>query len=563
MQAELCLVNGRVLNVFTGEILPHLVAVSGGKIVYVGEAESFDMGKADILDLGGDYLLPGYFDAHTHSDLFYNPHAYANQVAITGTTGFFNDGHDLANALGAEAFLSFMQAFDDSLASVFTGVPSASPPYPQVEGRELWSDRDIELAAAYNNVVSLSEFSPYIRLLRGDRALSRRLATARRLGLLVEGHTTGCNPAKLNLLANSGVTSCHESLSADDVINRVRLGYATMIRHGSIRTELPRTAEAVRRLQAFDGSRLMLISDGMFPEHLLERGNMDWVVAQAVEHGIDPMRAVQMATINPARYFRLDDMLGAVAPGRLAHMQVVSSLEKPTPRLVLAKGRVVARDGRLVEPVIGLAAPGLGARPFSMTPPGPDAFRIKEAAQGELVPVISIVNQTVTQREDLAVPAAEGYYQPQDEVMALTILSRDGKRRGQGLVKGFCPGLGGLASSVAHEIHCLMVGGQNPADMSQAAAEVLAMGGGVALVQGGQVRARVPLTLGGICSVGSVGQVAQEMRHLHHELWDLGCGLDYPMWPFGFLTFTSVLSLRLTYEGVYDVRQGEIIFPRA
>jgi adenine deaminase len=560
MQADLSLVNGRVVNVFSGEILPQAVAVAGGRIIHVGDESDIDASQAQVIDLGGDFLLPGFFDAHTHCDLFLNPYSYANQVVTSGTTGFFNDGHDLANALGVEPFLAVMAELAQSLVSVYTGVPSASPPYPGVEGRELWTDQDVAQAFQHDNVLGLSELSPYIRLLKGDSSLSRRVRLARSLGRTVEGHTTGCSPAKLNVMAREGVTSCHESLSAEDVIHRVRLGFATMIRQGSIRTELGRAAEAVRRLQGFDASRLMLVSDGMFPEHLLERGNMDWVVTQAVEHGIEPLRAIQMATINPARYFRLDHLLGCIAPGRLAHLLVTHSLERPTPRLVLAKGEVVAEEGNLLRPVAGQASSGLGTRPFTLQPPTADDFRIAQRANASEVPVIRVVDQTVTTREDLALPVAEGYYRPQGEVSALVIISRDGSRRGQGFVKGFCPNLGGLAASIAHETHGLMATGQSPLDMARAMEEVLAMQGGVVLVQDGEIRARVPLALGGICSLKSVQEVAAEMRGLHQALWDLGCKLPYPMWTFGFLSFTSVLALRITYEGVYDVKRGEIVF---
>jgi adenine deaminase len=560
MKADLCLIGGQVVNVFTGEILPQTVAIAGHRIIYVGEESDVDASRAEIIDLKGDYLLPGYFDAHTHCDLFVNPYSYSNRVVTNGTTGFFNDGHDLASALGVDAFLHIMAEMGQSLISIYTGVPSASPPYPGVEGRELWSDEDVAKALKHDNVLGLSELSSYVRLLKGDEGLSKRLSMARQMGRTVEGHTTGCSPAKLNVMAREGVSSCHESLTADDVINRVRLGFATMIRQGSIRTELPRVAEAVQRLQDFDTSRLMLVSDGMFPEHLLEWGNMDWVVAQAVEHGIDPVRAIQMATINPARYFRLDHLLGCIAPGRLAHLQVASSLENPKPRLVLAKGQLVARDGELIKPVAGKASPGLGARQFKLEPPIAEYFQIKCDSPGQTIPVISVKDQTITGREDLDLPVSEGFYMPQGDVSAICLTSRDGSRKGQGFVKGFCPGLGGLAASISHEVHGLMVLGQSPEDMARAAREVLDMAGGVVLVQDGEIHARVELPLGGICSLGTVQETAAQMRGLHQALWDLGCKLPYPMWTFGFLSFTSILTLRITYSGVYDVRRGEIVF---
>ncbi|MBU2613829.1 hypothetical protein KJ925_05260, partial [Patescibacteria group bacterium] len=227
---------------------------------------------------------------------------------------------------------------------------------------------------------------------------------------------------------------------------------------------------------------------------------------------------------------------------------------------VLAKGQVVARDGELICPVAGQASAGMGTRPLTMARPMPEDFQVKSKNIVGKSPVIGVKDQTVTMREDLDLRVANGCYQPQGDVSAVSIISRDGSRKGQGFVKGFCPGLGGLAASISHEVHGLMVLGQNPEDMAQAASQVLDMQGGVSLVQNGQVRARIPLALGGICSLMSVQEVASQMSALHKELWDMGCKLPYPMWTFGFLSFTSILALRITYSGVYDVRSAETVF---
>lgn len=560
MKSDIFLINGRVVNVYSGEILPHNVAVSGEKICYVGPSKDFIGPETRVIDVKGAFIIPGFFDAHAHADLFYHPFSYADQVLPRGTTCFFNDGHDLANAIGASAYLKTMHQLKNGLLSAYTGIPAAAPPYPDIEGGELWSDEDFDEACAFENVLSLSEITPYLRLIHEEPVLKRRILAAREKGLLVEGHTTGANREKLNALAMAGVTSCHESLTAEDAMERLRLGYYVMLRHGSIRQDLPYLAEAVHRSKGFDTSRIMLVTDGIFPDHLISWGNMDWVVAQAVEQGIDPLRAIQMATINPARYFRLDHLLGGIAPNRLAHLLVVDSLEKPCPRLVLSRGVVVAEDGALCVSPFSTPEPTMGNRPFNTGPLSAETFQVASRESLEKVPVIKIVDQTVTAMVEVSLAERNGFYQPEGDILTATLISRDGALRGQGFVQGFCSELSGLASTVAHETHGLLVLGQRAADMARAAEDVLHMGGGISMVRDGVVQARVPLPVGGVCSQKKVPDLAREIKTLHGLLAEAGCPLAYPLWTLGFLTFTSVLKVRLTYRGVYDVKAEKIIF---
>jgi adenine deaminase len=560
MESDIFLMNGRVVNVYSGEVLPQNVAVEGERISYVGPSKDRVGPDTRVIDVKGSFILPGFFDAHAHADLFYHPFSYADQVVQNGTTCFFNDGHDLANAIGARAYLKTMHRLSTGFVSAYAGIPATAPPYPEVEGGELWSDEDLEGAYDFDNILSLSEITPYLRLMNNEPVLKRRIRMAQTQGRLVEGHTTGANWEKLNLLAAAGVTSCHESLKAEDALERLRLGYSVMLRHGSIRQDLPYLAEAVERSKGFDTSRIMLVTDGIFPDHLISWGNMDWVVAQAVEQGIDPVLAIQMATINPARYFRLDHLLGGIAPGRMAHLLVVDSLEKPTPRKVLCRGSVVAQDGVLVAEPFPAPSADMGDRPFNVGPLSAETFQVVCRRSFDKVPVIKIVNQTVTTLEDVPLEERNGVYQPKGDILAATLISRDGKLRGQGFVRGFCSGLSGLASTVAHETHGLLVMGQRPADMARAAENVLKMGGGISLVRDGVVQARIPLGVGGVCSRKKVPDLAQEMTAFHALLADSGCTLTYPLWTLGFLTFTSVLKARLTYGGVYDVKAEKIVF---
>ncbi|MCF8063321.1 MAG: amidohydrolase family protein [Deltaproteobacteria bacterium] len=560
MHADRVIENGRLVNVYTGEVMDSGVAVLGDTILHVGDCGRLVGPETAFFDAGGDYLVPGFFDAHAHMDLFYNPAAYARYVLTRGTTSLFNDGHDLAAAIGVDGFLRMFERLQEGVMTVLSGAPAATPPYPEVEGEDLWSTEDFEKAMDRDFIRSVSETVSYLRIVDGDPGLLERFRLARGKGKLIEGHTTGANWDRLNALAYRGVLSCHEALHAKDVLNRLRLGFHVMLRHGSIRQDMDRYMEALRAMEGFDTSRIMLVSDGIFADHLLEWGNMDWVVAEAVRCGLDPVRAIQMATLNPARYFRMDNKVGAIAPGRLAHILVVPSLEIPTPRAVFSRGVLAAEEGRLTIDGFPETAAETGSRPFAVGPLEESTFRIEQDGRSGTVPVITIVDRTVTGREDLEIPVKNGCYEPPGHVLQAFLISRDGTRVGKGLVKGFARGLGGLASTVSHDTHGLLVLGSDPADMAAAAKDALSRGGGVSLVQAGKVLARVPLPIAGVCSTRSVPDLAEEIRLLNQAVHAMGSGLDNPLWTLVFLSFTSVLQLRLTYAGVYDVRRGEIVF---
>jgi adenine deaminase len=281
MLADTIIRNGRVVNVYTGEIVTADVAIRDGRILHVGDFVTEGVPAAAIHDAGGDFLLPGFFDAHAHLDLFYNPFTYARCVLALGTTCIFNDGHDLAAALGVDAFLAIIQGLQSGPMTVKSGAPAATPPYPGVEGEELWSLADFHKAMACDDILSVSETVSYLRIVHRDPDLMERFELARAMGKLIEGHTTGANWERLNALAYGGVLSCHEALNSADVISRLRLGFHVMLRHGSIRQDMEKYIEAVHAAEAFDASRIILVSDGIFADHLIDWGNMDWVVAEA------------------------------------------------------------------------------------------------------------------------------------------------------------------------------------------------------------------------------------------------------------------------------------------
>lgn len=560
-EAEQYIRGGRILNIYTGELIEENMALFHDRIAYVGPSTKMVGTRTKIWEARELLLVPGYMDPHAHTDLYYNPAAFSEEVVKTGTTSIFSDMHDLANSLGLSGILRVLQDAPAYPLTYYFGVPSSSPPFPQFEGKELFRIRDVFRLLKRPEALGLSEMTAFARILKGDQRLLSILDKARGWGKTVEGHTTGVSHDKLNALVNAGLTSCHEAVSAEDIKKRLRLGLSVMCRGGSIRNDLPVLVEAIKEVAVYDSSRIMLTPDGLFPEDMVRVGYMNGVLRQVIALGVDPIRAFQMATINPARYFGLDREQGALVPGRRADILMLGDLADPSPISVMAKGKWLFREGRPVSSSLPPFPKGTYERPFPPPDFKDDFFRFRVTDQKPL-PVITIVDKTLTRRVDRLVQDVQGgvVADPREDLAKIALIPRKGRQVGLGLVSGFGARLGAIASSISHETHNLMVLGFDDHDMARAVNRVLAMKGGVAIIKNGRLLAKLALPIGGIMSAHKVPRLAEELEQMNRVLQELGCPLEKPLWTLGFLTFTSLIELRLTVSGVYEVKTGKILY---
>jgi len=561
--ADSYLVNGRIVNVYSGEVIKGNVAISGERIAYVGLSGAMVGPRTRVLDVEGDYLIPGYFDPHTHADLLFNPASFSDHVVVTGTTAVFADNHDLASSLGPKGLRRILRDSKSYPIKFFMGLPAVSPPFPGIEGEDFYPLRELEGLLQDEAALAVSEITPFVRLAKGDKNLLSKITLARNAGRRVEGHTVGASYDKLNAIIDGGITSCHESIKPEDVLNRVRLGLYVMLRHGSIRSDLKTLSKALRESQKISPNRVMLTTDGVFAEDMVSRGYMDYVVSEAINCGIDPIEAIRMATLNPATYFGLDGDLSGIAPSRFADISIVKDLRRPTPRLVMEKGRIVAREGKLTVDPSPPPPVGLGNRPFKLGRIDEVLFRVPSQRRTEVrVLLIHIVDKTVTEKRDVELAVRDGSIQtdPSRDILKIVLIQRDGKRKGRGFLSGFGTSIGGIASSIAHETHNLMVIGGNDRDMAIALDRVVKIKGGIVLVHNGRVVHELPLPIGGIMSPVPMKELAREVKKLKMVFRDFGCPLEDPIWTMGFLSFTSIVEVRITLSGVYDVKRGTVIF---
>ncbi len=524
---DLVIEGASVFDVFTGEIFPGDLWVYGSWIAYVGEKKAQIGANTEVIDAGGLVAVPGYIDAHGHSDLFYNPATFSDVVVTRGATTVFSDAHDMINSIGFKGFLEVLRKAGHFNIKYLWGVPATYPPYPEVEGGEMFSLYDIwSLFSRFPECASVSELSPYMRILKNEDEILERMLLARSLGKNIEGHTLGASYDRLNALVAAGITSCHESIRPADLKNRIRLGLYTMVRHSSIRSDLKELCPTIKGLPK---DTVILVSDGIFAADLTGKGYMDHVIRASISYGLDPGDAIRMATLNPARYFRLDHDIGSLAPGRIADILLLEDISNPTPVKVFERGALAAENGVLKRAPSPIPHVGTEYNQYAFERVTAADFLIERPGR-EAIPVIDIIDRTVTKRVDMDLPRQGNVIMPdrENDVRKVLYTRRERKQWGQGFVRGFGAKAGGIASTVAHETHGLLVHGFDDDDMALAVNTVLGMQGGIVIVDGGRVLHTLPLPFGATMSLLPVHELGTALQRTNEILRSLG---SYPRRP--------------------------------
>ena len=378
------------------------------------------------------------------------------------------------------------------------------------------------------------------------------IVEANHRGLIADGHTTGARDDKLAALIAAGLRSCHEAITADEALERLRLGLWTPLRHSSLRPDLPELLRIVTE-KSIDTSRILLTADGPSPDSIGEHGYLDGLLRLAVKAGVPPVRAIRMATVNAATYLHLDDHLGGVAPGRLADLVLLEDLSSFRPRLVIAGGKVATREGELVEPTPGIGWDSLGLQLEFREGSWIEDPALYDARPGDDLPVIEFVSDVITNLEEPL---------PEDELpegyLRAVHLTRDGRWISRALVRNFADELDGFATTATSSGHVLVFG-RNPEAMALAASRVRDLGGGITLASGGHIVWESALPLAGIMAPGPFEEAHAVAKELKACLQDAGYPFSDPVYSLLFFTADFLPGPRLTWSGVLDARRGKIV----
>lgn len=562
--ADLVVRGGILANVYTGELLEGWgVAVAGSRIALVGpEAESCAGPETTVIEARGQTIAPGVLDGHTHLDYMHRLDRYLETAIPTGLTAFVTETATLCNVGGYPALATFLGFLECLPITAFATAPTIS--YccsDRGDGRPKITSEEMARLLEEPSVVGLGEiYWPLILADGNDVAIL--IAKAEAMGKCVEGHTAGARGRKLAAQAAAGVTSCHEPITAEEVRARLRLGLFTMIRDGSIRRDIPALKGVV---PGADPRRLMLASDTVWAHHLRERGYMDESARYAVRMGLSPMQALQAITLTPAERFRIEGRLGGLAPGRQADITLLPELAQFRPSLVIARGRIVAREGRTTVPISPPAfPPGSLPNPRTARPLQLEDLRIAAPADRPRVRIraIHLAAEIVTTAETREVAVRDGvlHADPGADLLKVIAMDRHGAGRiGRGFLSGFGLSRGAVASSVSFDTTNLVAVGENDSDMLMALDRMLALGGGMVVVAGGAVRAEIALPLGGVTSNEPLDVLAADILKIERVLHDLGCRREKPFLAVQILTFTAIPALRIRERGLWDVRQNRVV----
>ncbi len=563
--AELVIRHANLVSVTTHEILPDTdIAVSCGRVAYLGlgehTAEHCIGPDTKVVDARGLYATPGLMDSHIHVEsAMIGVAEYARAVVPHGTTGIFCDPHEVGNVTGLPGVRAmFEDARRVPLKAMMTP-PSCVPAVHGVEdtGASITAE-DIADTMAWDNVVALGEMMNFPGVLAREGNALGEIRETLAADRVVTGHFPSPDRDRaLNAYVAAGVSSCHESGSFDEVLAKLRLGMYVQLRQGSAWLNLPGYLPQLVA-SGVDARLCLLCSDDNHPHTLVDEGHMDRILRTAVELGLDPVTALQMATINCAQYFGLAHDMGSVTPGKCADIVLFDDLESFRARMTFIDGELVAEDGCALFDVAPYEWPDFMTHTMNLGfEPTPETFRVPAPGRSDGTARVRAMGiepgDTITRNIVVEVPVRDGALlaDREHDVLKVAVFDRHHGSAGThafGFVTGF--GIhGALAQTVSHDAHNLLVMGDNDEDMALAAKTLAECGGGEVAVADGQVLALVELPVCGLMSTDRVEVVAEKVAAARKAWEQMGCSMPSPFMTMGVMSLACVPELRLTNRG--------------
>ncbi len=565
IKSDLVITGGKLVNVYSGEVLDSMeIAVIDKRVCYVGPSAKHTVGKkTEVYDARGLYVSPGFIDGHTHIGHYCRPFEHLQSYVPHGTTALVASCDELSTVFGYRGLKVFLDEVERHPLRVYTLVSMVAPQDPLLCNVARFSNDEISAALADPRVLGMGEIVSWLRLLQCDPELLDRIEMAQGNGQLIHGHTAGARDQKLCAVAACGISSCHEPIRVEDALERLRLGYWTMLREGSLRQDLALTLKPLLEL-GIDLHRVILVTDSMTPDDVAKQGHMDHVLRQAVGLGMPSIQAIQAVTLNPASYSGLEQEVGGIAPGRWADFALLDDLEQCHVRGTWIGGKLVAKDGvSLVEqspislPDDMLHCLGLRATVSS------EIFTISSARPTAKIRVMELINQTITAERIISVDTGNGAVEANlnEDLLKVAMFDRHCNvgKIAFGFLRGFGAKIGAIGLSTNLDENTLMVVGCDDRDMALCANALIECGGGIAVVNGRQIQEKVEFPLGGIFSLHPWREVGERLNQIQTCLRDSGAAFDKPVFALSFLPFVTLPSLRITSRGLINAKERKIV----
>jgi adenine deaminase len=538
--------NAQVVNVFSGEIHKAHVAVEDGRIMGFGDYKA-----KQTIDLKGAYLAPSLIDGHFHieSSMLTAPE-FVRAVAPHGTGAVVIDPHEYANVLGLDGIRYVLESTKNLAVDFFIMLPSCVPAtHLETAGAKITAD-DLKLMIHDERIAGVAELMNFPGVFLGLKEELAKIDAGK--GKAIDGHAPGLRGKNLNAYALAGVRSDHESISVEEAREKLRLGMHILLREGSTERNLDHLLPLIN---VHNAQNCSFATDDKLAGDLVNEGHIDHAVRKAIRGGVPPIAALQIATINTARHYRLQN-LGAIAPRYWADFIVFDDLKKFQVRQVYKKGVLVAENGKFLArspSKISLPRSTINLR-YS-----PRDFVIKPFGKKK-IRVIEIIPDQIVTKEFIATPKIEDGQIVADtarDILKMVVVERHRATGnvGAGFVRGFKLKNGAIGSTVAHDAHNIVVAGTNDADILFAIKELERLQGGQVVVANGKVKAELPLPIAGLVSDKPLAKVIQLIDDLNGAAHSLGCNLAAPFMALSFLSLSPIPALKLTDQGLIDATQ--------
>ncbi len=550
-RVSLLLKNAKLVNVLSGEIYDTSVAVDHGLVVGFGDYEA-----EHVIDLGGKYLTPGFIDGHMHMESsMIEPTEFSKVVVPRGTTTVVVDPHEIANVRGIEGIKYILRANKVVPLDIYAMVPSCVPATPlETSGARLTAE-DIGPSFTKDRILGLGELMDFPGVIHKNPHVLRKMKVR---GIKrIDGHAPGVSGKPLYAYIAAGAVSDHECTTYEEALEKLRLGMYIMIREGSVTRDLDALLPLVTPVNM---RRCMFVTDDREPIDLLNEGHMNFVVKKAISRGMEPPVAIAMASINTAEYFGLKNV-GAVAPGYIADLLVIEDFHNFKITHVFKKGKLVAMDGKpLFSPE--KVDPSPVTNTVNLPPLSVDNFKIK--AKGEYINVIGLIpDQIVTKKLKMQAKVVDGEVvaDPERDILKMVVVERHHATGniGHAFAQGFGIKRGAIASTVAHDSHNLIILGANDEDMLVAAKRIQEIQGGQVVVVDGEVKAELPLPIGGLMSDMPLEEVILHLKQLDDVTKELGSKVPHPFMTLSFMALPVIPELKVTDKGLVDVNKFDFI----
>lgn len=565
--AETVIVGATLVNVCTRELQENVdVAFACGRIAMVGDCKHCIGKDTVVVNAAGRFVAPAFLDGHIHIESsMLTAGEYAKAVVCHGTSGIFMDPHEICNVLGLKGVRYMLGDAERTPLKAMLTIPSCVPAVPGFEdtGASVGPE-DVAEAMKWKESVGLGEMMNFPGIVNSDARTHAIVGETLKAGKTPTGHYSIPETGRgLNAYIASGVRCCHESTREEDALAKMRLGMYAQLREGSAWHDLKEVGKAVTKHEV-DPRFACLISDDAHPHTLIEKGHMDHIVRRAIEEGIAPVTAIQMATINTATCYQLDHEMGSVTPGKCADVILLDDLRSCRVVTVWIDGKKVAENGNLVSEFPEYKYPKDAINSIHLSLKTKKDFRIAAKGDKVKVRVIEVTPAKTSTAEKFAeLPVVNGEIKTDgsDDVLKAFVFERHKNTGtfGYGFIKGFGIKRGALAQTVAHDAHNLLVVGTNDEDMALAANTLIECGGGLVAVRDGKILGKVALPIAGLMSDKPLEEMSETVEELEKAWKEMGCKLPSPFMTMSIIPLACLPELRLTNRGIVDCRTFTIV----